>query len=274
SYTAPSGGELPGSLTALQPTENLRSWRTYRCTLDAAAVSGVDPCARTTNTTSCQQGGGTDRECSWAYIFDPVNNRGEFFLYSFEEQATCNSSTVFPIPTTRTCLRIRRGDSANWQNTYTYNPSGPASAQPQLYILEERRYSVISDASTSRTDDYVLQLSVNGQTPKRVANLLSNFQAWGRVPTSYSAPANWSCATGGTTGPNPASPSQWYCGGFNVDTATTPNPKYINDWQDLQGVTVTLTGLSPDDNLLKVDPLKNILSLTSEFYPRNVASKQ
>jgi hypothetical protein len=285
SYSAPSGGELSTTLTDLKPDDDLRSWRTFRCTQDGAAADGTDPCALTNSATA------------WAYIHDPKTNQGEFFRYSLEEKESCLSSTAFLPTAARTCQRIRRADSTPWKYTYTYTPSDPndpdslanplraPTAQPQIYLLEERRYSLIPDTDTSRTDDYILQLSVNRQNPKRIANQVSNFQVWGKVPTAYtstpfSAPSNWGCGAGGSapTAPNPTVPTQWYCTAFNINVTETDPVKrlqYVKDWQDLQGVRVTLTGINPNEQLLKVDTASNnnALKLTSEFFPRNVASK-
>lgn len=283
SYSAPTGGEPSGSpLVALKPTQNLRSLRNYRCTLDAPATSPTtDSCSRTSYVSSaCQQLGGTDQECGWAYIsqvnsIDPTRSQGEFFLYSFEDTGTC-AVTTFPAPTSRTCQRIRRADNQAWQNSYTYSPSGNPANQPQIYILEERRYSLTPDTDTARTDDFIMQLSVNRQTPKRIANQISNFQVWGKVPNAYnSAPFNAPSIWGCNSGVNPGLPSQWYCTSFNPDPSSTQVnlSQRTKDWQDLQGVRVALTGINPNDQLLKVDTSRNILSLTSEFFPRNVSSQ-
>lgn len=277
SYSIPTGGEIVGSPPAtLLPTDNLRSLRTYRCTLDGSATATVDPCARTINTTNCQQmgSGNTDKECAWAYIYDPKISRGEFFLYSYESQAACTSTTALPAPA-RNCQKIWRADGGAWQNNYVYDPAGSVGNQPQIYILEERKYSLVADPNSAGS--FFLQLSVNRQTPINIANQLSNFQARGKVPTSYdaapyNAPSNWGCAVGGSTGPNPSLPNQWYCKGFNIDTSSVS--KYINDWQELQGVRITLTATNPNPQLLK-DNLSNgsLLNLTSEFFSRNVTSR-
>jgi hypothetical protein len=272
SYTVPTGGEVVGSpLVALKPTDNLRSLRTYRCTLDGPASAGADPCTRTTNTAACIQMGGsnTDNECSWAYIYDPKVNQGEFFLYSYEDQGTCTSGTGFPAPA-RTCQRIWRADGLPWQNSYVYDSTGSPGNQPQIYIFEERRYSLSADPNN--VGSFFLQLSVNRQTPINIANQISNFQAWGKVPASYNSPSNWGCSLGGSTGPNPDMPNQWYCSGFNIDTLKVP--KYINDWQELQGVRISLTGVNPNPQLLNSTTSNgSILNLTSEFFPRNVTSR-
>jgi hypothetical protein len=277
SYTAPTGGELSTTLTTLRPTENLRSWRKFRCTQEGPAAINTDPCTSTNSATA------------WAYIYqqDSVGlGHGEFFQYSTEVRDSCLSSTSFPAPSSRTCLKIRRTGSSPWKYTYTYNPNGNPNdtSQPRIFLLEERQYSAILDDSTSRTDDYILQLSVNRQTPKRIANQVSNFQAWAKVPTSYnsvpfSAPARWGCNAGGAaaTAPNSTAPNQWYCTGFNNIVNADPDLKlqYINDWQDLQGVRITLSGINPNDSLLKVDTTSanNVLKLSSEFFPRNVTSR-
>ncbi|NJM75164.1 MAG: hypothetical protein HC852_04500 [Acaryochloridaceae cyanobacterium RU_4_10] len=273
SYTAPTGGEPSTTLSTLQPTNNLRSWRTYRCTQTGPAAGNTDPCTTSTNSAT-----------AWAYIYDPVNKRGEFFQYSGETSGNCISTGFSTPPTTRTCQKIQRVGTT-WQYSYTYSPTGSAASQPQIYLLEERKYNAIADPNTANS--YILQLTVNRQTPLRIANNLSDFQVWAKVPTSYSstpynAPTNWGCAASGSgvTAPNPTSSTQWYCPNFNVDlTNTYTDPilrqQYINDWQDLQGIRITLAGINPNAQLLKVDTAStnNTLKLSSEFFPRNVLSK-
>jgi hypothetical protein len=290
SYATPSGGEPSAALTSLRPTSNLRSWRTYRCTQNIPAATGTDPCASTGSTTA------------WAYIYQqdsPGLGHGEFFEYSTEERGSCVSATIFPVttppsPSPRTCQKIRRTGALGWKYNYTYNPSGAANdtAQPRIYLLEERRYSVHPDTDTARTDDYILMLSINQQTDKRIANQISNFQVWAKVPSSYTAtpynaPSSWGCTAGGSapTAPNPALPNQWYCNDFNNISNSDPylRPQFIKDWQDLQGVRVSLTGFLTDQQKQaltqqqqqQLDPTNanSGLKLTSEFFPRNVTSK-
>jgi hypothetical protein len=283
SYAAPSGGEPSAALLALQPTANLRSWRTYRCTQNIPAATGTDPCASTGSTTA------------WAYIYQqdsPGLGHGEFFQYSTEARGSCLGTTTF-VNSPRTCQKIQRTGSTGWKYSYTYNPTGAANdtAQPRLYLLEERRYSVTPDTYTARTDDYILQLSINQQTEKRIANQISNFQVWAKVPSSYTAtpynaPTSWGCTAGGAaaTAPNPALPNQWYCNDFNnISNADVYlRPQFIKDWQDLQGVRVSLTGFLTDQQKQaltqqqqqQLDPTNanSGLKLTSEFFPRNVSS--
>jgi hypothetical protein len=238
-----------------------------------------------------------NRDPVWAYIYQPPNptagvvGHGEFFQYSGETTGSCVSTSFPTPPSRRTCNQVQRVGS-NWQYNYTYNPTGPASdpTQPQLYLLEERRYSTIPDPATPNA--YILQLTVNRQTPLRIANNLSDFQVWAKVPSNYvidpATPSNptrwgnWGCGAGGSvaTAPNPTSPTQWYCTAFNIDLANTYSEsilrqQYLKDWQDLQGVRITLSGINPNSQLLKVDTASanNILKLSSEFFPRNVLSK-
>ncbi len=275
-----SDGVLPAnepsaSLQALKPTDNLRAFRTYRCSLDTVGSASVDPCARTTNTASCQQTGGSDQECGWAYIDDPVNHRGEFFLYSYEDSGNC--VTAFTGVSNPQCQKLYRADGKPWQFSYTYTPTTPLASQPKIYILEERQYNAVPDTSNTNPNinPYILQLTINRQTPPlRIANQIQNFSAWAKVPASYNTGTySWGCAQGGSTGPNPTIPSLWYCTSFNVTAANAP--QYINDWQTLQGVRINLTGINSNTNLLN-DPnaLNNnsLLSLSSESFPRNIVS--
>lgn len=244
SYTSPSGGEPSTTLTTLKPTENLRAWRTYRCEQGVPFAGITDPCARagaipaSPATSNCRQLGGTDDECSWAYIRDPINDRGEFFLYSFESSGTCSYSTY----SARTCQKIHRADGSTWQNTYTYDPTKSKAEQPQLYFLEQREYRLTPDTDTSRTDDYVLELLINGQPATRIANQFTNFQA--RASLSSGLASN-----------------------FNQYL------KFDTDWQNLQGVQITFTSINPNADLLKDNSTSSFLTLTSQFLPRNTLSQ-
>jgi hypothetical protein len=251
SYTVPPpiapatvGVEPSATLTTLQPTENLRAWRTYRCRQGAPFTGTTDPCTRTATipatpaTSNCQQLGGTDTECSWAYIRDPINHRGEFFLYSFENTGTCAYSTY----SARTCQRIQRADGNTWQFSYTYDPTKTKAEQPQIYILEQREYRLTPDTDTSRTDDYVLDLSVNGLSPKRIANQFTDFQARASLSAGLASTFN-----SGLT--------------------------FVTDWQTLQGVQITFNSINPNTNVLKDNSASSFLTLTSQFLPRNTLSQ-
>lgn len=265
SHIPPAGGEPSTALSTLQPTGNVRLWREFRCTQDGSSASSTaDPCTTTTS-------GAT----AWAYIYDPVTKLGEFFQYSTEENGTCASFS------SRTCQRLRRIGST-WKYSYPLNTANP----PRLYLLEERRYSLAPDNDTSRTDDHILQLSINRQPPKRIANQIRDFRVWAKVPTSYTsnpfnAPTSWGCGASGSnaaTSPNPDSPNQWYCTTFNFNgTPINPDLQLTTDqnWQNLQGIRITLTGINPNEQAYKVDETlpNNPLKLSSEFLPRNVTSK-
>lgn len=251
SYTAPKDNagidiaEPSASLIALRPTNNLKSLRRYRCEQDTTAAANTDPCTRTTvATTACQQLGGTDRECTWAYIHDPVNNRGEFFLYSFEDQGTCKLTLTYP---GRTCQRLTRADARPWQFAYS------ATNRPQVYILEEREYRLTLDGNTTQvTNDYILELRVNREVNpgdgiavwKRMVNQLANFQVRGRVAGAW------------------------------VDSFIPTNLAVRPDWTTLQAVQITFNAINPNPNQWQLSATEQgKLSLTSQFLPRNVASQ-
>jgi Tfp pilus assembly protein PilW len=215
--------------------DNLRAFRNYRCSSDG--TTGCAPAPATAAT--CQQIGGTDRECILAYIDDPVNDRGEFFLYSSESQGSCSYSSY----SSQNCLKINRADGKPWVYNYTYDPAVAVSRQPKIYILEERRYSLTSDANTDRTDDYILQMSINRQPAQKIANGFTNFQVSVKLASGY-------------------------VNSFN------PNLNFATDWQNLQAVQFTLTSINPNDQWMKVNSNANFLSLTSQFFPRNVNSQQ
>jgi hypothetical protein len=216
-------------------TDNLNRWQTYRCSQD-----GTSSCARTTapaTNTTCSLTGGSDRECGYAYIHDPTTGQGEFFVYAFENSGSCTAAV------SRTCNRIYRADGGSWQNTYTYSLASSVTTQPRIYILEERQYNLVADTNTTRSDDFILQLRINRQTPISLANQLSNFKVIG-----------------------------WTSGGdvtsFNV---VSNQPRYVNSWQQLQYLRVNLTAIQSADPD-PVNPIRN-LTLSSQFFPRNVLSR-
>jgi hypothetical protein len=276
SYTppaAPATSEPSTTLISLLPTDNLRQWRNYRCTADGPGAANTDPCTRTNyvSSTSCKQFGGVDAECTWAFMYDPVNKRGEFFLYSFEDTATCSTSSL----SSRTCQRIWRADGNAWQNSYTYDPNGATSQQPQLYILEERRYSLTADTNTTRNDDFILQLSVNRQPALRIANQLSSFQVRGKLPNDSTKRPSESTCTSETTTANSCLVSSFNLTSgqpaINSQISATP---LLPNWQYLQNIQITLSSINPNPQFLPgANNNPNILSLTSEFLPRNTASR-
>ena len=126
-------------------TDNLDVWQNYRV----------------------NEGGST-----LAYIFDPTSGQGEFFLYITEDSGNCSS----PDFVGETCSRIHRGDGGSWQNTYLYDSSLSPSLQPRIYLLEEKVYRLADDPATPNSGDSILELSINQETPLKVANRLNDLQ--------------------------------------------------------------------------------------------------
>lgn len=218
--------------------DNLEQWQDSRCSKDNNNV-----CNRTANVANdtCveQAESATDRECLWAYIYDPVNNRGEFFLYAFEAPRDTPD-------TTNNRHRIYRAPSATaskntWLNTYTYNAAAPAS-NPLLYILEERSYSLVNNPNLA--GDKILRLVLNRQTttPITLVNQLSNFQV--QVVT-------------------PGSPNDVVLEEFN------PTNTITNNWQQIKSIDVTFKPNLPPGSIQKSD-----LELSAKFFPRNAGSRQ
>lgn len=234
-----SNGNAAGDPTATPPVppdpwpDNLEQWRKERCKKD-----GIEGCNRTTNvaTDGCVEQGGTDRECLWAYIYDSTNNRGEFFLYTFEDSRLSGSETQY---------RIYRASSSttakhNWQNNYTASTAtNPNPANPGFYILEQRCYRLANN--NNLPGDKVLELLLNERNcdqsqplyePIRLVNQLSDFQVKVWLPTTTTA----------------------------VDNFNTTIP-YDNKWQQIRSIQVDLK----DRNSSK--------TISSQLFPRNAASK-
>jgi type IV pilus assembly protein PilW len=256
--------------------DTLEQWRNYRWSQNDAPDTnppvGTRTVALNPPTTKCLQAGGADGECGWAYIDDPVNNRGEFFLYAFENSGTCAFSAL----ATRTCYRLHAYANPNdsdatkrgkWQYTYTYGGTTAAAAnQPRLYILEERRYQLALDTSTLRTDDYILQLFTNRQSPPlRLVNQLG-WPRTGCTPSSINSCSQFQAQT-----------SSGWANSFN-NTLVAPNstytssvlsnPTYTTDWNQIQAIKVDLTAINPNPSV----QVSN-LTLSSQFFPRNALSK-
>ncbi|KAI9135010.1 prepilin-type N-terminal cleavage/methylation domain-containing protein [Acaryochloris sp. CCMEE 5410] len=136
-----SSNETP---TADGLTDLLNIFRDYRCEEDGAAG-----CARTTALT----GSNCDGECTWAYIYNPSTNSGEFFQYAFEEADSTDPELN----------RIYLGGTATLASAY------PAADNPEIYLLEEREYRLNGD---------VLELVVNRQDSDalRLINEVQNFE--------------------------------------------------------------------------------------------------
>jgi len=231
SFSDGNGNTLP---------DNLDQWKDSRCNIIPVTKPN---CTRTTNinratvSNRCdEEKDGTDKECLWAYIYDPVNKVGEFFVYGFESPNATNN-----------IYRVHRVDSGSWQNTYTY--AAASATNPILYILEQRRYQLVPNGSPGSTDK-VLQLTLNNQTssdflvdnqtsPIRLVNQLSNFQVKALMQDDTEED------------------------GFN-DTAPPSD-----DWKQLKAIKIDVTAINPAPNSTKVPNL----TVSARFFPRNVSSK-
>ena len=89
-----------------------------------------------------------DNECVWAYIYDPIDQEGEFFQYSFEQ---ANSTQNW----------INVGGAATFTKTFE------VANKPIIYLLEERHYSL---------NNNILMLSTNDQAAVPLVNQVANFQ--------------------------------------------------------------------------------------------------
>ncbi len=164
----PNCGYSDGDANAVP--DDAQEWRTFRCQQDG--TGGCLP----TPPTNCQQAGGSDRECAWAYLYDPANGRGEFFVYKGERPDPANADRyqieIQPVPL---------------QTTFSnrYSVAGSIGNRPKLYILEQRQYSLSApDAKGDRTLQLQLIDAQNNVTYS-IVNRLRNFQVNGLSATGW-----------------------------------------------------------------------------------------
>jgi type II secretory pathway component PulJ len=150
--------------------DDVQEWQTFRCRQD-----GADGCLATPPT-NCQQAGGSDRECAWAYLYDPANGRGEFFVYQGERPDPANAERyqirIQPIPLQPT-----------FSNSYSV--AGATGNRPKLYILEQRQYSL---SAPNATGDRTLQLQLidaQNNVTYSIVNRLRDFQVKGLSATGW-----------------------------------------------------------------------------------------
>ncbi len=174
-----------------------------------------------------------------AYIFDTdvtataAAKRGEFFVYSGENTTT---------------LQITR--DGTWANAYKATTSF-------IYLLEEREYSLVADASNPGTS--ILRMRLRGtditdpsgtddSKALQIANSLTNFQVQGIFPSGAVNSLN--------------------AGGYY--NSTDP------DWRTLRSINVTLTAAPPSINarLTAAERTRYFgdFTLLSQTLPRNVIS--
>jgi type II secretory pathway pseudopilin PulG len=139
-------------------SDDVDAWKNFRCRLGPSK----NFCAINPPANNCNQNGGTSNdECSWAYIYDPTNRNGEFFVYYGEN--TTDQILV----------------SATFTNNY------PVANQPKLYILEQRRYFLsVPDAKGDR----ILNLATVDRvqnTTYQIINRLRDFQLRALVANTW-----------------------------------------------------------------------------------------
>jgi Tfp pilus assembly protein PilW len=198
-------------------------------------------CSQDSQVAGCQ---GNSGEVAQAYIYGPSptvpglsNYRGEFFTYSTESN---------------TPRSIQASSGTTLQNQY-------AAYTTTVYQgIEERRYTLVNNPKLS--GDKILQLTVNGGTPQNLASGLADFQVQIRTQDPSS----------GTTTDYTA---------FPPAVTSTNNAT----WKQIQYVQVAMTAKSPPQNILTQlygsdasDPtkVKNNLTMTAQFFPRNILSIQ
>jgi prepilin-type N-terminal cleavage/methylation domain-containing protein len=209
-------------------TDTLDAFQAYRCSQD-----GVNACARTVNLAALAA---CDNECVWAYIHDPVENRGEFFRYVFEEADNVAAPTLNRIHVRPT------GAGGNWQFSYA------TANAPKIYILEEKQFSL--------TNTGVLQLSINRQAATNLVNQLDDFQVRALVDGDN----------------NPATASTWQTS-FNPTLPPATVWQRIDRIQvSLQACDPSLTVCDAfGSSQAPVSLAKR--QLTADFFPRNAISR-
>jgi type II secretory pathway pseudopilin PulG len=136
-------------------SDDVDSWHNFRCRVGPVPT----PC---NNSGTCNQNGGTTNDqCSWAYIYDPTNGNGEFFIY-FGENTNDQIQVV-----------------ANFSNTY------PVTNKPQIYILEQRHY-FLSDPPVKGNRILTLEtVNRDEKTTYQIVSRLRDFQLRGLVANTW-----------------------------------------------------------------------------------------
>jgi type II secretory pathway pseudopilin PulG len=128
-------------------SDDVDSWHNFRCRVGPSKANCVNPPG------NCTQNGGTNDECSRAYIYDPVEGRGEFFTYFGE-----NTNDQILV-------------AANFSYKYRVKNN------PQIYILEQRHY-FLSDPPDAKGDRILNLSTVNRDenSAYQIVNRLQDFQ--------------------------------------------------------------------------------------------------
>ena len=215
-------------------TDNLGEFKRYRCKLETnpSCTRGDDD----TTDEAIAALSDCDNECVYTYIYDPANNRGEFFLYTDEIYETNIGATE-----TKNKLKIIPLGTSN-QLTYSYSKTSNPNDGPVIYILEEKKYGLC---------DGVLQLTVNRRPaygddcpyptsspqPVRLVDGIDDLQV--RVQTS----GGWV-----TT--------------FNEDLAN------ITDFTEIESIELSLETEANE----RISTNSKTLTLSTKFFPRNTKS--
>jgi type II secretory pathway pseudopilin PulG len=137
-------------------SDDVDAWKNFRCRIGPSK----NVCTNVIPNNNCTQNGGSNDECSWAYIYDPIQGRGEFFVYYGEN--TTDQILV----------------SATFANSY------PVANQPKIYILEQRHYFL----SAPVKGDRILNLETRDRdevTSYKIVNRLRDFQLKGLVANAW-----------------------------------------------------------------------------------------
>jgi type II secretory pathway pseudopilin PulG len=158
--TPPTGSTCRYTDTTIPPnsiSDDVDTWKNFRCRVGPIKpVCKVDPPVN-----NCKQNGGGNDECSWAFIYDPIVGRGEFFVYYGEN--TTDQILV----------------SATFANNY------PVANKPQIYILEQRHYFL---SAPDVKGDRILNLTTvdrDESTTYQIVNHLRDFQLRGLVANAW-----------------------------------------------------------------------------------------
>jgi type II secretory pathway pseudopilin PulG len=158
--TPPSGSPCRFTDTTVPAnsiSDDVDSWHNFRCRVGPSKPDCVNP----PGPVNCTQNGGTNDECSWAYIYDPVEGRGEFFIYFGE-----NTNDQIQVDTT----------IAN--NYFVVD-------KPQIYILEQRHYFLsVPDVKGDRVLN-LANVNRDENTAYQIVNRLRDFQLRALVANAW-----------------------------------------------------------------------------------------
>jgi type II secretory pathway pseudopilin PulG len=136
-------------------SDDVDSWHNFRCRVSPTKANCINPPG------NCKQTGGNNDECSWAYIYDPTNGKGEFFVYYGE-----NTSDQILV-------------SASFANSY------PIANNPKIYLLEQRHYFLSAPNAQGDRTLNLAAINRDEQTSYQIVNNLRDFQLSGLVANTW-----------------------------------------------------------------------------------------